>query len=139
MLTTLEKALALRETPLFEGLEADALLPLATLCTEVDLDTGDVLFEQGEWGDAMYIVVRGTVAVERDAERIATLTVGECVGEMAAIDWEPRSATIQASEPTVLIAVDRHDLLDLLGDHVALADNLARVLVARLRSTATPG
>lgn len=139
MLTTLEKALALRETPLFEELEADALLPLATLCTEVDLDSGDVLFEQGEWGDAMYIVVRGAVEVDRDGERIATLGIGECVGEMAAIDWEPRSATICAREPTVLIAVDRHDLLDLLGDHDGLADTLARVLVSRLRTTATPG
>lgn len=133
MLDILEKALVLRSAPLFAGLPAPAILPVANLCSEVELDSGEELFQAGEMGDSLYVIVHGSVRVERDATTLATLTTGECVGEMAALDWEPRSATIVAEGPTLLIRLDRNDLMDLLADHPALTISLAEVLVERMR------
>ena len=126
-------ALALRAAPLFSAVPADALLPVAALCSTTELDAGEVLFHEGEIGDALYVIVRGGVRVERAGEMLATFGAGECVGEMAALDWEPRSATVVATEPTHLIRLDRTDLLDLLGDQPPLVDRLVGVLAARLR------
>ena len=135
MFGAIEKALALRSAPLFATLPASDLLPVANLSTDIDLDVGEVLFNEGDLGDAIYVVVRGKVAVEREEKTVATLGPGECVGEMAALDWQPRSATVVAVEPTVLIKLDRHDMLDLLLDHPILAEKLATVLVTRVRNT----
>ena len=130
-----EKALALRSAPLFAELSADSLVPVAVLCREVDLRPGQVLFHAGSPGDSLYVVVDGSVAIERNGEHIARLGEGECVGEMAALDWEPRSATVRASEPTRLIRLERNDLMDLLADYPELVRNLAMVLVARIRKS----
>ena len=131
----LDKALSLRAATLFAGLSADSLLPMAALCREVDLHPGQVLFRAGDIGDSLYVVVDGHVVVERDGTEIARLAAGECVGEMAALDWEPRSATVRAGVPTRLIRLERNDLMDLLTDSPELVRSLANVLVQRIRKT----
>ena len=59
----LEKALALRAAPLFASLSAEALLPVAAMCDELSLDQGEVLFEAGEVGDSLFVIVSGEVSV----------------------------------------------------------------------------
>jgi CRP-like cAMP-binding protein len=137
MLHVLDRALALRAAPLFSALGADDLLPIAELSTELSLAAGGRLFAQGELGDSLYVVVAGRVGVERGGARVAEIGAGECVGELAALDWEPRSATVVALEDTELIRLERDDLLDLLGDHPELVRALAGVLVARIRAKYT--
>ena len=132
----LEKALALRTAPLFSSLSAEALLPVAAMCDEISLDEGEVLFETGEAGDSMFVIVSGQVEVVRGGSVIARLGEGECVGEMAALDWEPRSATVRARVASQLVRLERNDLMDLLTDYPELVRNLARVLVERIRKTA---
>ena len=132
----LEKALALRAAPLFASLSAESLLPVASMCEEVSLDKGEILFEAGEVGDSLFVIVTGSVDVVRGGAVIARLGAGESVGEMAALDWEPRSATVRASQPTQLVRLERNDLMDLLTDYPELVRSLARVLVERIRRTA---
>ncbi len=98
-MNNLEKALALRAAPLFASLSADALLPVASLCQQMDLAGGQVLFEAGEVGDSMFVVASGGVQVKRGTELLAKLGPGEVVGEMGALDLEPRSATVIAPSP----------------------------------------
>jgi CRP-like cAMP-binding protein len=135
VLDALDRALALRAAPLFHALPAEALLPVARLCTEVDLDPEDELFCEGDLGDSLYVVVSGGVRVVRGKTMLAKLGPGECVGEMAALDWEPRSATVTATAASRLIRLDRNDLLDLLADYPELVRAMATVLVERLRKT----
>ena len=120
---------------MFGGLAADALLPLASLSETVALESGDILFEEGDLGDSLYILVRGRVRVERAGRRVAELGAGECVGEMAALDWEARSATVIALTDAAAIRVDRNDLMDMLSDHPELVASLTNVLVERIRSS----
>lgn len=133
-LSPFDRALALRGAPLFAALSAEALLPVAALCTEVRLEPDEVLFEAGDLGDAMYVVVEGGVRVldERGAVK-ALLGRGECVGEMAALDWEPRSAKVIADGRALLVRLGRNELLDLLRDHPVLVRSLANVLARRIR------
>jgi CRP-like cAMP-binding protein len=119
---------------LFSALPAESLLPVASLSWEVSLDADEELFKEGDLGDALYVIVQGTVRIIRSGRVIAKLPAGECVGEMAALDWEPRSATVVADVPTRLIRLDRNDLMDLLRDHPELVRGLAQVLVQRIRN-----
>jgi CRP-like cAMP-binding protein len=135
-MNNLEKALALRAAPLFASLSADALLPVAALCHQVDLARNQVLFEAGEVGDALFVVVTGKVRVMRGDLLIARLGAGECVGEMGALDLEPRSATVAADEASRLIRLERNDLMDLLTDYPELMRGLAQMLVERIRNVA---
>lgn len=135
-MNNLEKALSLRAAPLFASLSAEALLPVAALCQQVDLVIGQVLFEAGEVGDALFVVVSGSVRVMRGNQQVARLGPGECVGEMGALDLEPRSATVVAVEPTRLIRLERNDLMDLLTDYPELMRSLAAMLVQRIRKAA---
>jgi CRP-like cAMP-binding protein len=106
------------------------------MCDEISLDEGEVLFETGEVGDAMFVIVSGQVEVVRGGSVIARLGEGECVGEMAALDWEPRSATVRARVASQLVRLERNDLMDLLTDYPELVRSLSRVLVERIRKTA---
>ena len=135
-MNNLEKALALRAAPLFASLSADALLPVASLCQQIDLVGGQVLFEAGEVGDSMFVVASGGVQVKRGTELLAKLGPGEVVGEMGALDLEPRSATVIAAEPSRLIRLEHNDLMDLLTDYPELIRGLAEMLVDRIRGMA---
>jgi CRP-like cAMP-binding protein len=105
------------------------------LSETVALEAGDILFEEGDLGDSLYIIVSGRVRVERNGRRVAELGVGECVGEMAALDWEARSATVVALTDAAAIRVDRNDLMDTLSDHPELVASLTEVLVRRIRTS----
>jgi len=133
-MNNLEKALSLRSAPLFASLSAETLLPVAAMCSEVTLERGEVLFEVGDIGDALYVLVDGNVEVVKGGEVIARLEAGECVGEMAALDYEPRSATVRAGAAAHLVRLERNDLMDLLTDYPELVRNLAAVLVERIRN-----
>ena len=123
----------LREVPLFTGLGADELWPVAEITSEVHVAAGGTVFEAGDRGDKLYLISKGRVEVLADGRRIAELGVGECFGEMALLDGAARSATIRCLDDTVLVATPREDFLDLLELYPAIARAVASVLVTRLR------
>ncbi|MBI5566884.1 MAG: cyclic nucleotide-binding domain-containing protein [Chloroflexi bacterium] len=117
------------------------LLPpgLRQMTTPVGFDAGEVIFYQGEAGDAMYLIRSGGVAVIRgtfDAPLILGYRdAGEFVGEMALIDDLPRSATVVAVQPVQLLKIVRDDFQQLLAESTLLDHNLLRKLSARLRAS----
>ena len=116
------------------------LLPsgLRQLTTPVAFEAGEVIFYEGEAGDAMYLIRAGGVAVIRgsfDAPLILGYRdAGEFVGEMALIDDLPRSATVVALQPVQLLKITREDFEQLLAESTLLDHNLLRKLSARLRA-----
>ena len=101
----------------------------------------EVVFDEGEEGKALYIVLDGEVLVCRQGEpergRIATLGAGTFFGELALLDDSPRAAQIRAATDCDLIVFFRDDFLSLLDTHSRIASKIARQLArhigARLR------
>lgn len=116
------------------------LLPpgLRQLTTPVAYDAGEVIFYEGEAGDAMYLIRSGSVAVMRgtfdEPLILGYRDAGEFVGEMALIDDLPRSATVVAVQPVQLLKIVREDFQHLLAESTVLDHNLLRKLSARLRA-----
>ena len=87
-----------------------------SVCRE-HLHTDEMVFDQGDFGDKVFVIVSGEADVLRDGESVATLKAGDVFGEMALISSRPRSAAIRARTPLDLISISR-DAFDKLVAHL---------------------
>lgn len=131
----------LRGLELFEALDDAEIDVLAGKVETVSWDAGTVVFEEGDVGDACYVIHTGRVKLTRrlvDGQPIALAQVehGGVVGELALFANERRAATLQAIEPTTAIAIARDDLMTILHGNAEAAISMA-VHVARLLQRAT--
>ena len=133
-LTTEEKAAALLRVPLFQGISGDSMAALVALTGEQDFAAGQFIVRQGQVGTGLYLIMSGAVKVVRSLDELATLGPGDFVGELAVIDQQPRLASVQATEPTVCLALASWDLLALVERDPKLSLNLIRGLTARIRA-----
>ena len=81
------------------------------------LHTGEMIFDQGDFGDKVFVVVSGEADVLRDGQSVATLKAGDVFGEMALIADHPRSAAVRAKTPVDLISISR-DAFEKLVTHL---------------------
>jgi CRP/FNR family cyclic AMP-dependent transcriptional regulator len=125
-------------TQLFGGLDREALKHLAARVMERSYKKGQLIFYQGDPGDALFVVVEGLVKVfvpseEGDEMVLITLEAPEVFGEVALIDGGPRSASAEALEPTAVLMLTREVLLEVLAEHPSLTDRLLQTLGTSLR------
>lgn len=140
----MEKLAILTESPLFEMLSKDELAYASELSRPRKFSAGQVIFEEGELGDSLYVIVSGTVEVLRKdgsgAQRtISVLGPPMFFGEMSLIDKEYRSATVRARSDTEVLQVTAENLAAFRKQHrdgfTFLVINIARVLSSRLRES----
>lgn len=113
------------------------------LLHERDYLKGEVIFDEGEEGQALYIVLSGSVLICRqgapETGRIAELGDGEFFGDLALLDNAPRVAQARAAENCRLAVFFRRDFMSLLETHAVVASkislSLARHIGSRLRDT----
>ncbi|MBI4543285.1 MAG: cyclic nucleotide-binding domain-containing protein [Gemmatimonadetes bacterium] len=133
MYSTVEKILFLKSAPVFERVSGEDLAPLARVADVEVFSPGRTIFSQGEMGDALYVIVRGAVAIHSGGEPIATLGPGEAFGEMAVLDSEPRSATAITHEETEVLRIGSEEFYEILHEQVEIAEGVIRLLSNRLR------
>lgn len=133
MLSTIEKVLVLKTVNLFETTPDDILAEIAVLLTELELLAGETIFEKGEPGDCMYIIISGRVKAHDHDLVFNHLTEGQVFGEMALLDPEPRVASITAVEDTRLLRLDRQPFFELMEDRIEVARGVIQVLSNHLR------
>jgi len=97
------------------------------------MSAGSVIAEEGQPGDAFYLLVDGAAVVNRKGTKIATLGTGDFFGEMSLLDEGPRSATVQLTRDSTLLMVRCEDFAGLINEMPGVAHKLLRGLAARLR------
>ena len=137
--------LELRDIDFLSGLATGELERLGELLTKREFAAGDTICREGEDGDRMWLLAKGSVSVRlisadgRMNLRIASLSRGTTIGEMALIEKARRSATIVADEHVVAYELLRGGYERLLSERPAIATkllaNLSRELARRLRRT----
>ena len=127
----------LRTVPLFADLPREVLARLVSEFEELDFAPGQTVFSQGDPGDALYVVVDGAVEIRggNAGERVAVLGPGDCLGEMALVTGDPRSATAVALSPIRLLRLDKERFRVLSERHPVFLRELARVLCRRIART----
>lgn len=133
MYSTVEKILFLMSVPIFEKLPGEDLAPLARAAEVETFKAGSVLFKEGELGDALYVVMRGKVAIRRGATHLATLGTKEAFGEMALLEAQSRSADAVAETDAEVLRIDSEEFYEVLREQVEIAEGILKVLVKRLR------
>lgn len=128
-----ERSERLRSVDLTSGLDRVALARLAAYMDPIAVRAGDAIITEGESGDALYIIVRGTFAVLVDDARVNTVGPGHYVGELALLVDEPRSATIRADTDGEVLRLERQQFMELLGRDAPAARAVATTLARRVR------
>jgi CRP/FNR family transcriptional regulator, cyclic AMP receptor protein len=128
----------LRGVPLFSELSQPDLERIAQVAIPRSYPNDTRVFHEGDPGDACYIVRTGTCRVTREhpdgrAITLATLGPGAIFGELAMLDGERRSASVEATESTELLALPAGDMRSLIREHPEMAEKLVVALTRRLR------
>ena len=97
------------------------------------LSAGEVLFKEGESGDAMFVLLDGSLDVVVSGRVVGVSSRGDILGEMALIDQSPRSATVIAREPARLVKLDSIRFHRLIQQHPFFATHVMKVLADRIR------
>lgn len=125
----------LRSCHLFAGLSArDIQVVQGFLHTRL-YQAGEIIFDEGEEGQALYILVSGQVTICRqgaDSAPIAQLEPGAFFGEMALIDDVPRVAQARAASPVEVSVLFRGDFNNLMDDHARIASRISLALARHL-------
>jgi CRP/FNR family transcriptional regulator, cyclic AMP receptor protein len=128
----------LRRVPLFSELEESELQRFSRVAVARSFPGGTRVFHEGDHSDACYIVRTGSFRVTREhsdgrAITLANLGPGDIFGELAMLDGEVRSASVEALGDGQLLALPAGDVRALLGRHPEITVKLVAALVRRLR------
>jgi CRP/FNR family cyclic AMP-dependent transcriptional regulator len=128
----------LGRVPLFAQLEGDELERFSRVAVPRSFPSGTRVFHEGDRSDACYIVRSGSFRVTREhpdgrAITLANLGPGDIFGELAMLDGEVRSASVEALDDSELLALPGADVRALLSRHPEITVKLVAALVRRLR------
>ena len=139
----LDRIQFLKTVPFFDRLSNRQLKSVSDIMFERTYETDESIFEEGQPGAALFLILDGKVAVEICRETgttpLAVLETGAFFGEMALLDDTPRSANVRALERTRTLALYRNDLNGVVDRDAKTACQIYRSLAGmigdRLRST----
>lgn len=134
-----EEVELLRNIPLFSKLEPSKLKLLAFTAERITYEPDQVLFNQGDVGDAAYIIVDGAAKVIVDTPdgelEVAALGRNDFVGEIAILCDVPRTATVRASTKTVTLRITKDLFFRLVAEFPEMSVEIMRELASRLEHT----
>ncbi|PDP88469.1 Crp/Fnr family transcriptional regulator [Glycomyces fuscus] len=130
----------LRKAPLFEALDEEDTAALRSSVNEVRLGRGQTLFNEGDEGDRLYVILSGKVKLTRTAvdgreNLLGVLGPSEMFGELSLFDPRPRTASAVAVTDSVLAGLGHDDLRPFLSSRPHVSLQLLKALAARLRRT----
>jgi hypothetical protein len=133
MLTTLEKTILLKSVPLFSDIAAEELSRVAQIADEQTFKARAAICRDGDNADCLYVIVSGSVQVQKRGLELAVLTRAHCFGEMAVLDSSPRSADVIALDETEVLRVGQEQFLETMQSNGHIMQSVVRMLLSRLR------
>jgi CRP/FNR family transcriptional regulator, cyclic AMP receptor protein len=133
MLSSFERLLFIRRVSIFQELRDEFLVKLASAMDELAFPANHTIFEQGEEGRSLYIVISGEVRIHIGDQDLAKLGQGAIFGEMALFDAEPRSASVTTLEQCDCLTLNQLQLIDAIEETPEIAVNITSALSRRIR------
>lgn len=140
VLSIVERMIFLKKVSFFQGVSVDQLKVLSRICEEELFNVDDVIFREGDRGDALYIVVNGVVSIgifsktSDNFTELATYRPNSAFGEMTIFDYSPRSASAVAKTDVLLLRLRSEPLLALIYQEPDLSIELLRAMSDNLRN-----
>ncbi|MCY4554306.1 MAG: SpoIIE family protein phosphatase [Candidatus Poribacteria bacterium] len=134
MLTEADKLQFLQKTELFSELPETELKSICQIASEVAYPADATLFEEGDEGDSLYLIVDGEVSIIKAGTEVLFFNEkGYCLGEIALIDNKPRSATVKTVKSTQFLRITRHDFYNAMMREPRIGSGMFRVLNDKIR------
>ncbi|HOJ63140.1 MAG TPA: cyclic nucleotide-binding domain-containing protein [Spirochaetota bacterium] len=135
MYSTIEKILILKQVDIFLQTPPEYLADIATVIEEIEVSSGEKIMNKGDIGTSMYIIVEGKLKVFDGQKELAILKDKDVVGELSALDPEPRSASVIAIEDSILFKIDKNSLYQIISENVEITKGIIKVLCDRIRKS----
>jgi CRP/FNR family cyclic AMP-dependent transcriptional regulator len=132
-LLLIEKVLLLRSLSIFSDTPEIILAELAPLMQQKEVEQGTLIFEEGEQGDCMYIILSGEIEIHKGKTVLAVLKEKEVFGELSLLDAETRSASATAKTDCLLFKIDQEPFYELIESRPEVAMGFIKILCKRLR------
>ena len=123
---------SLGQVPIFADVGRDQLESLVKFAQEIEVPAGAELTHEGRYEGFVYVVVAGQVAIIRSDRMVDTIGPGELVGEIAAIDGGPRTATARAVVDSRVIVLSQVRFNEVLDASPGLRERVMRSMEERL-------
>ena len=134
MLLTIEKVIILKSINLFSEISENDLLSVSAQVKVLDYEKDTEIIRQGELGTSMYLLVRGKADVIIDGKIVTSLVENDIFGELAALDPEPRSATIKTVENSMVFRINSSVIYNLISEYPNVARGIIKILCERIRN-----
>jgi CRP-like cAMP-binding protein len=135
-LTTLEKVIFLKSVDIFKHASIEELGGVVALTEEVHFAPGETIFREGDPIDAIYLILKGHVAVEGNGQVAREVGEKQSLGTVAALDLKPAIHTVKAIDAVYALKLNAQDLQDLLSLDFELAQAVIRALCQLVREFA---
>jgi CRP/FNR family transcriptional regulator, cyclic AMP receptor protein len=129
-----QKLELLKRVPLLSDLSGRDIAEVGRLADEIDVPSDKVLMRAGETGQEFYVVVDGTVRIDRDGKTLRRLGPGDFFGEISLVDGGPRTATATTESAAKLLVVAHREFHSLMDTYPSIQDCVMRALASRVRN-----
>ena len=133
MLLTIEKVLILKSVPILASVPENQLVDLAMIAETIEFAAGENIMIQGDLGTSMYVVAEGRVRIFDGDQVLGHHGSRAAFGELAALDPEPRAASVAAVEDCTLLRIDGESLYDLMSGNREVTRGIIHVLCGYTR------
>jgi CRP/FNR family transcriptional regulator, cyclic AMP receptor protein len=133
-LLLIERVLLLKSLSIFEETPENILAEIAHLLEEQEVEENTTIVSEGEIGNCMYIIFRGTVKVHKGKQLLALLEEKDFFGELSLLDTEARSASVTAVTDCIIFRIDQEPFYDVMESCPEVAKGIIQILCKRLRT-----
>jgi AAA family ATP:ADP antiporter len=134
VLDPMDVAVRLQDAPAFGRLPTRQLMGLAEVLEEMRFDAGATVFSEGDEADGIYFVYEGEVEIRHGGSITGSIGPGAFFGELSTLDGVPRNRSARACEASLLLRLEREELLALMEQDPALGIGLSQFLCSRVRA-----
>jgi len=136
-LTIIEKVLFLKSVDIFEHATVEQLGRIAGLTEEVHFEPGETIFNEGDLGDAFYVLLSGRVSIEKNGNTLREIKEKEAFGALEMLDFHPRAVTAKAVDQVRALKVNGQEFHDRLSLDMEMVEAVFRMLCGLVRRILT--
>ena len=136
MLSIIEKVIFLQDVDIFKHISSEDLSYVASITVEQNVEKDSVIYKEGDISDSMYMVIDGKVRLHMGESLVMIAELNDVFGAWSLFDDEVRLISATAFEESLLLKIDKADMIELLADHVGVTEGILKAMAKRLQNIA---
>jgi len=136
MLSIIEKVIFLQDVDIFKHISSEDLSYVASITVEQNVDKDSVIYKEGDISDSMYMVIDGKVRLHVGESLVMIAELNDVFGAWSLFDDEVRLISATAFEDSLLLKIDKANMIELLADHVGVTEGILKAMAKRLQNIA---